>query len=117
MRKKIGKQDEEFEKERNRLLSLIKDQDEVMLANSSNIWNLNNENKALKTQSEDLKREIEVLKTHPVGGNENQYVKEIEITSLKTELELRDKKIKNLELQFEKERKVHEKKIEEMTVN
>jgi len=119
MRKTITVNEEKFEEERKRLLGLINDFEEQMNTQNQEVRQVNIINNNLKTTNEELKREIEVLKGYTSSGvkGASQYEMELEITSLKTELELRNKKIEDLNLAVSKEKNGNLKAVEEVKVS
>jgi len=79
-----------------------------MTENIEKVRNLTTDNKLLNRKVDELQREIGVLREYSTNAvnKDIQYEFDIQITSLKTEIELKENKIKILEEQVEKEKKI-----------
>jgi len=117
MRKKMSSMETSFEDERKRFLSIIKDLEDTITEHNDYTRKINNENSDYKKEKEDLQREIEVLKEHSGGPGVSQHESMIAISNLKTQIEVRDNKIKSLDEQIIKDKKINSEIIEKIRVS
>lgn len=118
MKKQLKTKEEDFENERNRrLLDMIKNNELTLSGFREEYYSLEEKYKTLESLKKDLEREIEVLKiqTEEINKTQNsKYEHEITISGLKTEIELRELKIGQLNTQLNQDKKHSLEQIEDL---